>query len=468
MISRCEWTFAKSMPFAPHEYIVKDKCPLTTEEFEYFVNMQREHGVKERWGKHNNAYLYIDDYKYWTMDAPLEETKVINRAKINVLKDIRRICDEINKIKVEVEESLPYHFNAVLDAGPLEPGVSSILAGFFKQKVCGRYLILESFVQHFFGNSFLSQIEKPTIKVEVEVKDMKRIDILVYEKNKYAIVFENKIWDAVEQPNQLENYINGMKEPRYGFTDEQIYIVYLSSTAEHGPTNISWSKTTQRKYESRYRNIDFKNDVLGWLETEDIQKLDEQYFTCSRFLFIDFLKRKFNLTETANMENRKIEEYLRDELELKENDKGYNIAVLAGRLKEISECTSHLERMRKNYCEQVINEIAENLGKEYPNRTICNNLKYAQSIYTGIAIPYKNMSDAIYVLIGFEGQNFIYGATYAPAYKALRNEMQESEEIARFYSNGDFRKGSDWLFYKNTTIDEGYKFLKELIGLMIK
>ena len=29
MIARCEWTFAKTMPFAPHEYIVKDKCPLT-------------------------------------------------------------------------------------------------------------------------------------------------------------------------------------------------------------------------------------------------------------------------------------------------------------------------------------------------------------------------------------------------------------------------------------------------------
>ena len=29
MITRCEWTFAKTMPFAPHEYIVREKCPLT-------------------------------------------------------------------------------------------------------------------------------------------------------------------------------------------------------------------------------------------------------------------------------------------------------------------------------------------------------------------------------------------------------------------------------------------------------
>lgn len=97
MIARCEWTFAKTMPFAPHEYIVKDKCPLTTEEFEYFVNMQREYGVKERWGKYNNPYLYIDDYKYWTMGAPLEDTTVINRAKACVINNVHQLYEEMNK-----------------------------------------------------------------------------------------------------------------------------------------------------------------------------------------------------------------------------------------------------------------------------------------------------------------------------------------------------------------------------------
>lgn len=91
MIGRCEWTFAKTMPFAPHEYIVKDRCPLAAEEFKYFVTMQREHGVKVRWGKYNNPYLYIDDYKYWTMGAPLEETTVINRAKVSAVNEVHQL-----------------------------------------------------------------------------------------------------------------------------------------------------------------------------------------------------------------------------------------------------------------------------------------------------------------------------------------------------------------------------------------
>lgn len=98
LIARCEWTFAKTMPFAPHEYIFKGRCPLSAEEFEYFVNMQREHGIRERWGKYNNPYLYVDDYKYWTMGAPLEETTVINRAKACVVKDVHQLNEEISKM----------------------------------------------------------------------------------------------------------------------------------------------------------------------------------------------------------------------------------------------------------------------------------------------------------------------------------------------------------------------------------
>jgi len=82
MIARCEWTFAKTMPWCPHEYIVRGKCPLSEDEFLYFIDMQRGYGKIERWGKYITPYLYIDDYKYWTMGAPVEETIVMNRAKV--------------------------------------------------------------------------------------------------------------------------------------------------------------------------------------------------------------------------------------------------------------------------------------------------------------------------------------------------------------------------------------------------
>jgi len=81
LIDKCVWTFAKTMPQCPHEYVVRGKCALSDDEFEYIVNAQRAIGIKEIWGKYNFPYLHIDDYKYWTMGSPIEETTVLNLAK---------------------------------------------------------------------------------------------------------------------------------------------------------------------------------------------------------------------------------------------------------------------------------------------------------------------------------------------------------------------------------------------------
>jgi hypothetical protein len=264
MIARCEWTFAKTMPFAPHEYIVKDKCPLTDGEFVYFVDMQRRFGVKERWGKYNNPYLYIDDYKYWTMGAPMEETTVINRAKACVVDDVHKLYE-------------------------------------------------------------------------------------------------------------------GMKE-----ADRNEYI----------------------------------------------------------------------------------DEYIHKKLGLKPDDKGYNINLLSGRLDEIDACANHLKRIRRNYCSEVMKKWSQRLSEDFPNYKKVEVLGPANIIYTGIALPYKDIPDAIAVRIEIAGKSLYYGLTYMPGTKEMRTELQEA---LSFINDGNgFTKGSDWLYYKYVSFDEGYDRLKELIERMIK
>lgn len=81
LISKCQWTFAKTMPTCPHEYIVRNKCALSDEEFVFFVQSQREFGIPQQWWKYNFPYLHIDGYKYWTMGDTIENTIIINRAK---------------------------------------------------------------------------------------------------------------------------------------------------------------------------------------------------------------------------------------------------------------------------------------------------------------------------------------------------------------------------------------------------
>lgn len=82
LISRVQWTWAKTYISIPHEYIVRGRCGLTDDEFVYLINAQREYGIPEQWHKYNFPYLYIDGYKYWTMGSPIDDTTVINRQKV--------------------------------------------------------------------------------------------------------------------------------------------------------------------------------------------------------------------------------------------------------------------------------------------------------------------------------------------------------------------------------------------------
>ena len=62
-------------------------------------------------------------------------------------------------------------------------------------------------------------------------------------------------------------------------------------------------------------------------------------------------------------------------------------------------------------------------------------------------------------------KSLYYGLTYLPEAQTLREEMQEAMSFVN--EAGDFIKGSDWLYYKYVSFEEGYKCLKELTQLLI-
>ena len=83
-IERNTWIFAKTYAaYCPHEYIVKDR--LSEEEksvFEQIVILIREKGFEAVYGNLGpNQYYTVDEYYYWTMGAPVEQTIILNRAK---------------------------------------------------------------------------------------------------------------------------------------------------------------------------------------------------------------------------------------------------------------------------------------------------------------------------------------------------------------------------------------------------
>ena len=74
-----KWTYAKTMPKWPHEYIVRDRVDNAL--FEQLVIHIRSNGFKGRFYNREITYYEEDGLLYWTMGAPLEETVIINRCK---------------------------------------------------------------------------------------------------------------------------------------------------------------------------------------------------------------------------------------------------------------------------------------------------------------------------------------------------------------------------------------------------
>jgi hypothetical protein len=88
-IAAVRWQFAHTMPRWPHEYTVRRWREDLHESFAAFVELIRREGADKPWPKdaavprHRNTYLEIDGWQYWTMGAPVEETTVINRARVD-------------------------------------------------------------------------------------------------------------------------------------------------------------------------------------------------------------------------------------------------------------------------------------------------------------------------------------------------------------------------------------------------
>ena len=80
-IAHHQWVYARTQPQWPHEYTLRRFA--NEEEFLWFVVYIREHGYDERFGKSASYIrLNIGPHKYWSMGDRLENTILINRARL--------------------------------------------------------------------------------------------------------------------------------------------------------------------------------------------------------------------------------------------------------------------------------------------------------------------------------------------------------------------------------------------------
>lgn len=78
-VDSVKWTFAKTMPQWPHEYIVRKQVDENL--FEQLVRHIRANGYEGVFYEKIITYFEEDGLIYWTMGNPINETTIINRCK---------------------------------------------------------------------------------------------------------------------------------------------------------------------------------------------------------------------------------------------------------------------------------------------------------------------------------------------------------------------------------------------------
>lgn len=167
-------------------------------------------------------------------------------AETKKLIEIARDLNELYKIK---KAALPYSINAITELHAGENANSRILRGLLQYSRNGKYTILQSFIER------LRIIADCEIDISIKAPEMTneegnkrgRIDLLIKEKKSYAIIIENKIWDACDQDEQIEKYIDyvdGLGIPR-----RKVYVIYLTRDGNKEISDKSLTDTAKKYLE---------------------------------------------------------------------------------------------------------------------------------------------------------------------------------------------------------------------------
>ena len=378
------------------------------------------------------------------------------------------ICRLIAYGKLLEEQSAKstIYFN-VLDCLPMDENCnSSLLAALFKQNDNGRYQVLRDFVKSYVDEQLAEQISCPLIYTEEMVSSGKRIDIYVYEPNKYAIIFENKIMNAPEQPNQLANYIEGVRAK--GFVDEQIYIVYMPRTNNEGPTSVSWTNKRGFSYKSlyscRYVKVSFEKGILPWLAKIQKEMLTEQgVWKESIKVFEDYLKGMFGMRNSDIMQEMEIKRFIYESFHLTNNNES-DAAELIEQMKLMDDLKKRMQMEKRKMMLSVFQKWHERLREDFPTMKIEYQISDTRFMNIGVLVPYNETTSRICIKLEFDNttNNLYFGFKYAEGFANRREEMREWLVNHPSLIQG-IPQGVDWMFFKNVSIEKGYDDLTDLI-----
>lgn len=287
----------------------------------------------------------------------------INNELLKVYNELLHFIDSFSEVYKREKLKLPYHVNVIEELRINENAHSRILLKFLLyQNDNGKYEIFQSLLEYIRRSNDRSnmfgdiKITKPKLTQEIA-----RIDMWIRDTN-YAIIFENKARNAVDQDSQLSRYIE--RTINRGYKKEQIFVIYMPPTLKE-PAEQSWG-TYEEEFKKRYFCLSFREHVLPWLKNDVIPNVRQKdlYLSSALVQYVDYLEYTiFKMSEIYKNMNMELKKIITSHLELEKKTPVEQVHLLDEKITSIVELKSQMEELKEQIqIKYIANIVDSNKG----------------------------------------------------------------------------------------------------------
>ncbi len=304
--------------------------------------------------------------EYDKISASLQTFSDIQAAALHEYEKLLSFADEYKKVSDKEKRSLPYQINVIDELHINENGHSRILTQLLKfANAKGEYELLESLIGYIKNLHNADEWERIKVRRPDPTHEIARIDLWVRDTD-YAIIFENKIYNANDQDAQLSRYIDRTKAE--GYAEQDIFVVYLSQTGQE-PDDQTWGDYKQA-FADRYVNLSFCDDILPWLKREVLPNVREKDICLKSAViqYIDYLEGLFFLKSIYKTMNMNLEKIISSHFELdKCKDDKERVRLLSEKIDDIKELEQQMDNVWNAFRQRIFDGWKQDVKMKYPD-----------------------------------------------------------------------------------------------------
>ena len=289
----------------------------------------------------------------------LDLIDVINSETEKCCSEILRLTDKFAQKYRELLPKMPYNINVIDELHINENGHSRILTKLLQFKnQDGKYEILESLLKYIVNEAHCKNFEKILITTPIITQEKCRIDLWVRDKG-YALIFENKVYNANDQEAQIHRYINiTNKQERYDI--DNIYVIYLPKY-EKEPEDQSWGEFKEA-FKDRYVNLSFRDGILPWLKEWVLPnvKPQDQLLLSAITQYVDYLEGIFSLRTINNKINMALQEFISEKIFNGNKTIEEKLKILESKKEDVNELMNQMNLMIDGFAPEWLKGISEN------------------------------------------------------------------------------------------------------------